>query len=327
MENIDTDLTIGSTFQFNWVGLEVGQHYVERVLGEGSFSWVYEGRHKDTGDLVAFKVAKPDAMVGKINSMSTLVFPTRALMAITGAFGDAPVDTASLLQQQYKTLNAVPHANLLRTAALTDNGVSTYYKCEFVAGENLRGIINSGSAGIPHLRAIANAMASLTATKQFVHCDLKPENILFGSNGLKLIDPGFIGNLTADAPRIYVTTPGYYPFLTANDLFAFGVICWEVLVGQHPLDCTFSSDMLTDEIKVAPHMVEQVRQLEMGYNYFVSPLLNLKRPSVLNPNVPVEMDEFLSKTLGVKFDENGCLAIATPFSGFAELAQALASFN
>ena len=311
----------------SWVGLDFGQYHIQKMLGEGSFSWVYEGHNTETNQLVAFKVAKPRAQVGKHTSGGTIVFPTRALIQVTGAYSDAAIDAADLMQQQVMTLKSAAHPNLLRVDAFTSNQLITFYQCEFVDGENLRSLMNNGSANISHLLAVAQTMADLQTQKQFVHCDLKPENVMFSSQGIKIIDPGFMGTLTADSQRrLYVTTPSYYPLLVPNDLLAFGIMSWEIMTGEHPLSAGFSSDMLAPDAPISAQLLQQVKRLEMGYNYFASPLLNLKRPSNIKANISTELDNLLLKLLGLRIDEKGLLASTDVFSGFSQIAQVLAKY-
>lgn len=311
---------------FTWTGLEVDGYFIEKQIGEGNFSWVFLGRKLVDGSTAVFKVAKPEGQVGKYSTTSTRTFPTEALMQITGAFCKAELNAGHLLVKQAEQLQNIRHENLVDFHKLVNTDALTYYQCEHVEGRTLRQMISTGEATISTLVEIAKALANLSKTSNFVyHGDLKPDNVIVTESGIKFIDPGYFGELESKGGAcnyVTVTTPAYYPALQPDDLFAFGVICWEVLTGQNPLASIVSLDRLDTE-KVSAELIELTSMREATGNCFSSALLALRNPSETCKDVPESLDELLLKLLRLRLSEQGILEGTAGFSSFDAVADAL----
>jgi serine/threonine protein kinase len=74
----------------------------------------------------------------------------------------------------------------------------------------------------------------------FLHRDIKPGNLMLSPQGVRLIDFN-IAARAAQAGRTYIGTPGYMlpdvgimAWTTDGDLFATGIVLYELIVGHHP---------------------------------------------------------------------------------------------
>lgn len=74
----------------------------------------------------------------------------------------------------------------------------------------------------------------------FLHRDIKPANLMLSANGLMLVDFN-IAARASQAGRTYVGTPGYMlpevgllPWDADGDLFAAGIVLYELVTGRHP---------------------------------------------------------------------------------------------
>ena len=172
-----------------------------------------------------------------------------ALKIIRGEFtSDAAI--ARFLAER-RILARLDHRGI---ASLVDGGVDEHgrpwFAMQYVDGGTLPDYCTQHGLGIDArlqlmigvCKAVAYAHRQLV-----VHCDLKPSNVLVDANGQpRLLDFGIARLLGADsaslATQTYALTPGYAapeqlagrPVSVATDVYALGVMLYEVLVGSRP---------------------------------------------------------------------------------------------
>ena len=123
---------------------------------------------------------------------------------------------------------------------------------EYVEGQNLRQRLRQPLSLDEFFKIATQCAEALVAAHGhgIVHCDIKPENIMLTSAGkIKILDFGVAKHLpqsdqssTVDPAGTFAGTPAYMsPEVLLEqvpdgraDIFSLGVVCYEVLTGQHP---------------------------------------------------------------------------------------------
>ncbi|HEY2435171.1 MAG TPA: serine/threonine-protein kinase [Vicinamibacterales bacterium] len=157
------------------------------------------------------------------------------------------------LSREARAAAALSHPSIATVYALEEFDGELVLASELVRGVTLRQALAAGPlpAGrtLDILKQLAEALDA--AHRQgIVHRDLKPENVLIASDErVKVVDFGIARSLSASpaAPALTLTgtapgTPGYMapeqlrgePADGRADVFAFGVIAYELAAGEHP---------------------------------------------------------------------------------------------
>ena len=202
---------------------------LERELGGGGMSRVFVARDESLDRDVVVKVLSPE--------LSATLSAERFTREIK---------LAAALQE--------PHIVPVLTAGTTSEGLP-YYTMPFVRGDSLRARLLAGPVPLTDalgiLRNIAQALA-YAHKRGIVHRDIKPENVLLSSGTAVVTDFGIAKALSASktqAPGGTLTsvgtsigTPAYMAPEEAvgdvntdhhADLYAWGVVAYEVLSGAH----------------------------------------------------------------------------------------------
>ncbi|MEB2311733.1 MAG: protein kinase [Sorangiineae bacterium] len=215
------------------IGTVIAERYrVDSLLGEGGMGKVYGAEHVLMQKRLAIKVLHPE--------LCTIA------------------DVVARFEREVRASANIDHPNV---AAATDSGKlpdgSLYLVLELVDGLNLRDEIAAGPLPVKRalriVRQIADALSAAHALG-IVHRDLKPENVMLirrrdETDVVKVLDFG-IAKLPATTggsgpvTRIGTVfgTPEYMapeqalgqPVEGTADLYALGVIAYEMLVGTRP---------------------------------------------------------------------------------------------
>jgi len=196
-------------------------------------------------------------------------------------------EVAERFKREAKIAASVEHTHIVR---VYDCGVlddRPYIAYEWVEGENLYQYLKRQTTGkdadglkkqvalSDTLSIIASILKGLTAIHSVgvIHRDLKPENVMIDLNGVvKLTD--FSLSFSGRMPRItqhgdLVGTPSYIaPEVIAGekptpaaDIYAAGLIAWELLTGVNPFEC---EDIFQTLQKVQEGRVPEIEDLRPG---------------------------------------------------------------
>jgi len=293
--------------QLTWIGLSVDGYTIGKLIAEGAYSWVYEGTDT-SGERRAFKVAKMPEYVQRSGAQ----FAATARGVFTGGAMEIEPNPRALLRSQHAKLTAAQDASLITVGSLFDQGGLTYYDMELFEGPTLRQARQSGPLSMQAFVDVAEAMARLSKQSPFAtHGDLKPDNILLAGDRVILIDPGYFGPIESrQGPffRAAVTTSIYYPLLRPDDLFAFGLMLWELVCGKHPLTIAAGDTASEPEDEVptgshiAPHreLVRYVRRLGRTGNSNLDCLPALPRPAAMREGLNPVLEHVILKLMRLR---------------------------
>ena len=213
------------------IGATVASYRLARLLGRGGMGAVYEGVRTDGAfeHRVAIKLIRSP---------------------------DGSRDIAARFRRERQILAALEHRNIAR---LLDGGTTErgepFFVMEYVEGSPITTFCEAGRLSVDErLRLFRQVFAAVGHAhgKLIVHRDLKPANILVGNDGsVKLLDFGVAKLLGAQDGDELTTigssrrfTPEYAspeqlrdePISAASDVYALGVVLFEVLSGRRPYD-------------------------------------------------------------------------------------------
>ena len=158
------------------------------------------------------------------------------------------------LAREARAAAAFTHEAIATVFALEEIDGELFIASELVPGETLRSELALGPVRADRLVAtlveIASGLAAAHA-RNIIHRDLKPENLIRRTDGhIKILDFGLARLTDPDIPTITrLTEPGTAPGTPGymapeqisggdidarTDLFAFGVVAWELAAGEHP---------------------------------------------------------------------------------------------
>jgi hypothetical protein len=240
------------------IGARVGPFTIEAPLGSGGMGEVYRARDTKLNRDVAIKVL-PEHFVAD------------------------PGRTARF-QREAQVLAALNHPNIAQIYGLEDGALVM----ELVDGEDLSVVIARGPIAVREALAIARQVADALAAAHeagIIHRDLKPANVKVRDDGtVKVLDFGLAKALTegteAEGGRGAGVTES--PTLTARmtqmgmiigtaaymapeqargktvdrraDLWAFGVVLYEMLTGRRAFEGAEVSDVLASVLKESPSL-------------------------------------------------------------------------
>ena len=232
-------------------------------VGRGGMGIVYRARDRETNEVIAIKVLRPE---------------------VAGDFS-----IVERFKNELKLARKITHKNVCRMYDLHLDGSAVYITMEFIEGQSLRQMLESGAEltvdrGIQVIRQICAALRE-AHHHGIVHRDLKPENVMVDQSGIaKIMDFGVARalNMGRTVTGAILGTPAYMAPEQASgqridlraDIYALGLIAYELFTGV----AAFAADT---PVALA---LKQVREMPV-------------RPRALEPSLSPVVEKIILKCL------------------------------
>lgn len=311
--------------QMGWTGMKVGRFVLDEQVGAGAFSYAYLATDSVTGKKRVLKFAKTVPPDYEIPHQS------KALMFGTGCMQDVAPDPVALLRSQFDKLRWHPDSALPSVDELVEQNGYWYYRMEYIEGETFRHLLSqqlqpSHNQLLKIFAKLCAAIEDLLRRGTFMyHGDLKPENVMIDNQGVRLLDPGFFGPMETQYGLVdpcIITTPRYYPLMTADDLLAVGLMMWETFCHTHPLAMPASTDTM-DRSLVSDELYEFIRRRELVGQFYASPIISAPLPSQLDERISFELEAVLLKAVHLKLRKDGIRELDAGYADFTEMRSAI----
>ncbi|MDO8703458.1 MAG: serine/threonine-protein kinase [Sulfuricaulis sp.] len=210
-------------------------------LGEGGMGLVYRVRDRETNEILALKLLRPE------------IARDPAMM--------------ERFKDEIRLARRITHKNVSRIYDFNRVDGLAYITMEYVDGESLRAYLVRAGKMIPErvidlARQIASGLGEAHA-RGVIHRDLKPENVMLARDGMvKLMDFGIAralgGNTTTT--QTVIGTPGYMAPEQSlgkavdqrTDLYALGLILYECLTGRRAFSGATPVEVALKQLKERP---------------------------------------------------------------------------
>ena len=246
------------------VGQVLGHYRIIKQIGYGGMSTVFLAEDVNLGREVAVKV-----------------------------FWPRPGETRDFLkrfEREARVLAKLDHANILHVYDYGEQGGFAYLITPYMPGGSLKEVLQKRKV-IPPVEALQMAAPILNALQYasergLIHRDIKPGNMLFKADGsVVLADFGLVKVFVAEGETFaahsasetgpsVTGTPEYMSpeqiqghATPLSDIYSFGIVLYEMLVGQRPFISTNVLSVLMQQVNEQPRSLREM-------NPYISPQID-----------------------------------------------------
>ncbi len=249
------------------IGKTLSHYRIVEALAAGGMGEVYRAHDTHLGRDVAVKVLLPGAL--------------------------ADTTTRERFRQEAHVLSRLSHPGVATIFDFDTQDGLDFLVMEYVPGGTLASKLADGPLPLDEVLRVGAEIGEALADAHrggFVHRDLKPGNVVLTASGTpKILDFGIAGLLHETHERTQLTQPGVVlgslPYMAPEqlrgepedlraDLYAFGVVLYEMTAGQRPFDKPRPEALMFDVLHAAPPSLRSLR-----------------------PDAPVELDRLVASCL------------------------------
>ena len=242
------------------IGENIGPYRIIEQLGQGGMATVYKAYHASLDRYVALKV-------------------------LHLAFNQDQTFTARF-QREARVVAKLEHPSIVPVYDFSEHEARPYLVMKYIEGDTLKARLNQGPLSSKEIEDVVNSIGSALgyAHRQgILHRDIKPSNVMIALDGsMYLADFGLAriaqaGESTMSSDSI-MGTPQYISPEQAmgkkdldagTDIYSFGVMLYEMVVGQVPFSADTPFSIIHDHIytplplpmKVNPKVPESVQRV------------------------------------------------------------------
>lgn len=253
------------------VGENIGPYQLLEQIGEGGMGTVFKAYHPALDRLVALKIIHP-------------------------AFREEQTFIARF-QREARLVAKLEHPNIVPIYDYSEYEKVAYLVMKFIEGSTLKGRLTLGPLNSYEILQVVDSVGLALAyahSQGVLHRDIKPSNVLIGVNGMiYLADFGLARILQAEGSTLSTEstlgTPDYVSpeqamgrqdLDTRTDIYSYGVMLYELVVGQTPFDAKTGYAIIHDHIYTLPRL-----------------------PRTLNPHLSESVEQVLLKALAKDPDD------------------------
>src|SRR5262245_28408267 len=202
--------------------------------------------------------------------------------------GASDVDRLARFEREARTVAGLNHPNIVTLFSVEDADGVRFLTMELVEGTTLLDLVVAGGLSLPRLLELAIPLTDALVAAHgsgVVHRDLKPGNVMMTRDGrIKVLDFGLAKVVDvqpagdADLTRAralsisgegqLMGTTSYMspeqlrgdPVDTRTDLFALGVIFYELAMGRHPFEGTTPATVMSAILRDTPRPLAAARR-------------------------------------------------------------------
>jgi serine/threonine protein kinase/tetratricopeptide (TPR) repeat protein len=243
-------------------GTRLGAYEILDPLGSGGMGEVYRARDLRLGREVAVKVLPSEVA--------------------------SSADRLARFEREARTVAALNHPNIVTLFSIEDADETRFLTMELVQGQCLNDLIPSAGLPFPRILELSIPLAdALVAAHErgVIHRDLKPGNVMVTCDGrVKVLDFGLSKMAGVEEPAPHEAVPdtlepgisttgqllGTIPYMAPEqirgelvdataDLFALGIILYELATGRRPFTGATSADVISSILRDRPEPLTRAR--------------------------------------------------------------------
>lgn len=232
------------------VGENIGPYQLLEQIGEGGMGAVFKAYHPALDRYVALKI-------------------------IHASFREDPTFIARF-QREARVVAKLEHPNIVPIYDYSEYQKLAYLVMKFIEGNTLKDRLARGSMNFYEILQVVDSVGSALEyahSQGVLHRDIKPSNVLLGANGmLYLADFGLARIAQAEASTLssesILGTPHYvspeqamgrHDLDKRTDIYSFGVMLYELVVGQAPFKDKSGFAIIHDHIYTPPPLPRALR--------------------------------------------------------------------